>query len=63
MAIILHTVFHFVNAIHLYMYKYRGDVEIKHYNIVKNDCAAFKTNIFCVSKPTFNSVPHNHVGS
>ena len=45
------------------LYKYRGDVEINHYNIAKSDCLAFKTNIFCVSKPTFNSVAQNHVGS
>ena len=45
------------------LYMYRGDVEIKHHNIAKNDCLAFKTNIFCVSKPTFNAIPQHHVGS
>ena len=41
------------------LYKYRWDVEINHYKIAKNDCLAFKSNIFCVSKPTFNSVLQN----
>ena len=66
----MHLAFRFVNAIPkvrrttLYMlYKYRWDVELKLYYIAKNECSAFKMNIFCVSKPTFNSVPHIHVGS
>ena len=45
------------------LYKYRGEDEIKRYNIAKNDCLAFKTNIFCVSKPTLYSLPQNHIAS
>jgi len=45
------------------LYTYHGDVEIKHYNIAKNDCLTFKTKVFCVSKLTINSVPQNHIGS
>ena len=45
------------------LYKYRGNVVIKHYNIAKyNLKKTFKTNIICVSKLTFNLVPQNHVG-
>jgi len=45
------------------LYKYGRDVEIKHYNIAKNYCFVFKRNIFCISRPTFNSVSQNHVDS
>ena len=45
------------------LYKYCRNFVIKHDNIAKDNCLAFRTNIFCVSKPTFNSVPQNHVGS
>ena len=31
------------------LYKYNGDVVITLYCIVKIDCLAFKTNIFCIS--------------
>jgi len=37
------------------LYTYHGDDKIKHYNIAKND-VAFKTYIFCDSKPTLNLV-------